>query len=75
MFDLIWKHRTTDPNYEIAVKFVKNKPNSLKNEKEELLKQGFIEFVSTPLGKILLITIDQLCHLTFLFPIIYFAMN
>jgi len=32
-------------------------------------KAGFVEFVQTPLGKILMIAIDQIIHLAFLFPI------
>ncbi len=38
-------------------------------------KKGFLEFISTPLGKILMIAVDQIIHLTFLFPIIYFILN
>lgn len=32
---------------------------------------GFITFVSTPLGKILMIAIDQIIHIAFLFPIVW----
>lgn len=32
-------------------------------------KAGFVEFVQTPLGKILMIAIDQIIHIAFLFPI------
>lgn len=39
------------------------------------LKKGFVEFVSTPLGKILLITLDQIFHLMFLWVIVYMAMK
>jgi hypothetical protein len=38
-------------------------------------KAGFIQFISTPLGKILMITIDQIIHLSFLFPVIWMAVN
>lgn len=34
-------------------------------------REGFIKFVQTPLGKILMIAIDQIIHLTFLFPIVW----
>ena len=38
-------------------------------------RKGFVQFISTPLGKILMIAIDQIIHLTFLFPIIWLAMR
>lgn len=38
-------------------------------------KRGFGEFVQTPLGKILMIAIDQIIHLTFLFPIVWMALR
>ena len=38
-------------------------------------KKGFIEFVSTPLGKILMIAIDQIIHLAFLIPLVWMALN
>lgn len=36
--------------------------------------KGFVQFVQTPLGKILMIAIDQISHLSFLWVIVYFAM-
>lgn len=38
-------------------------------------KKGFLEFIETPIGKILMITIDQIFHLTFLFPLIWIAIH
>jgi hypothetical protein len=38
-------------------------------------KEGFIKFISTPLGKILMITVDQIIHLTFLIPLVWMALN
>jgi hypothetical protein len=38
-------------------------------------KRGFIEFVQTPLGKILMIAIDQIIHLSFLFPLVWMALS
>lgn len=38
-------------------------------------KVGFVKFVQTTLGKILMITIDQISHLTFLFPIVWMVMR
>lgn len=38
-------------------------------------KKGFLEFISTPLGKILMIAVDQIIHLSFLFPIIYLILS
>jgi hypothetical protein len=37
--------------------------------------KGFGEFVQTALGKILMIAIDQIIHLSFLFPIVYMVMQ
>lgn len=38
-------------------------------------KVGFVEFIQTPLGKILMIAIDQIVHLLFLFPIAWMLFN
>lgn len=38
-------------------------------------KAGFIQFIQTPLGKILMIAIDQIIHITFLFPIVWFVLS
>jgi hypothetical protein len=38
-------------------------------------KAGFVEFVQTPLGKILMIAIDQIIHLFFLFPIAWMILQ
>lgn len=38
-------------------------------------KHGFGEFVQTPMGKILMIAIDQIIHLAFLFPLVWMALN
>jgi hypothetical protein len=38
-------------------------------------KKGFALFIQTTLGKILMITIDQIIHLTFLFPIVWFILH
>lgn len=38
-------------------------------------KKGFMEFVSTPLGKILMIAVDQIIHILFLFPLVWMALN
>lgn len=37
-------------------------------------KAGFISFIQTPLGKILMIAIDQIIHLSFLWVLVIFAM-
>lgn len=38
-------------------------------------KKGFVEFIQTPLGKILMIAIDQIIHLAFLFPIVWMVLH
>lgn len=37
--------------------------------------RGFAEFVETSIGKILMIAIDQIIHITFLFPVVYFVLH
>jgi len=36
-------------------------------------KEGFIKFISTPLGKILMIAVDQIIHLSFLWVLVWLA--
>jgi Protein of unknown function (DUF3307) len=38
-------------------------------------KVGFVDFIQTAMGKILMITIDQLVHLIFLFPIAWMILT
>lgn len=38
-------------------------------------RYGFSLFIQTPIGKILMIAIDQIIHLTFLFPLVWMALN
>lgn len=38
-------------------------------------KKGFVLFIQTALGKILMIAIDQIIHLAFLLPIVWLAMR
>ena len=38
-------------------------------------KVGFVLFIQTTLGKILMIAIDQIIHLAFLFPIVWFVLS
>lgn len=38
-------------------------------------KHGFVEFIQTPLGKILMIAIDQIIHLLFLVPLVWMAVR
>lgn len=59
-----WKEPYTRVDGEIAFKVHPPDP-----------KRGFIEFVQTPLGKILMIAIDQIIHLAFLFPLVWMALR
>ena len=38
-------------------------------------KDAFMNFANTTLGKILVITVDQITHLVFLLPLVWFAVN
>lgn len=42
---------------------------------KKLHMRGFAEFVDTGIGKILMIAIDQIIHITFLLPVVYFVIN
>lgn len=59
-----WKESYTRVDGSVAVKV--HPPDA---------KRGFIEFVQTPLGKILMIAVDQIIHLAFLFPIVWMAFH
>jgi hypothetical protein len=37
-------------------------------------KAGFVDFIATPMGKILMIAIDQIIHICFLLPIAWMLM-
>ena len=69
---LFWSHFIEDtylPIYYWA-KFIRKPP-----EMDTDPKAGFIQFVSTPLGKILMIAVDQIIHLAFLFPLVWMVVN
>lgn len=59
-----WKETYTRIDGSIAVKIHAPDP-----------QKGFGEFIQTALGKILMITIDQIIHLAFLFPLVYIALR
>lgn len=52
-----------------------DKFRTLRAKRNQFSKEGFVQFVSTMLGKILLISIDQISHMSFLFPITYIIMK
>lgn len=47
----------------------------LEEQRDVCAKIGFGQFVATPLGKILMIVVDQIIHLAFLFPVAYIALG
>lgn len=49
--------------------------STLKKSQQELDKRGFVEFITETLGKILMIVIDQISHLSFLWILVYFALR
>lgn len=59
-----WKETFTQVDGSIAIKV--HPPDA---------ERGFVEFIQTTLGKILMIAIDQIIHLTFLFPLVWMALN
>lgn len=65
---LFWSHFIEDTYYPVFLwaKYIRKPPEMTKNS-----KSGFLEFIKTPLGTILMIAIDQIIHITFLIPIAY----
>jgi hypothetical protein len=59
-----WKETFTRVDGSIAIKVHPPDP-----------KRGFMEFIATPLGKILMISVDQIIHLMFLFALVWMALN
>lgn len=59
-----WKESFTRTDGTVAVKVHPPDP-----------KHGFVEFIGTTLGKILMIAIDQIIHISFLFILVYFALK
>jgi hypothetical protein len=70
---LFWSHFVEDTYLPVFLwaKYVRKPPEMDCENKME----GFKLFVQTTLGKILMIAIDQIIHLAFLFPIVYMAMT
>lgn len=48
---------------------------TVKEAQAELDRIGFLEFINEFLGKYLMIAIDQIIHFSFLFPIVWMALN
>lgn len=48
---------------------------TMKQAKTQLDHIGFMEFINEFLGKYLMIAIDQIIHFSFLFPIVWMALN
>jgi hypothetical protein len=53
---------------------VKDK-KSLRAANKQLVLRGFMEFIDTTLGKILMIAVDQIIHLSFLVPIVWLVLR
>lgn len=85
---LFWSHFVEDtyiPVY-LWAKYIRRPPEMIEPIKQTQLdgyvtllppdpKAGFVAFIQTPLGKILMIAIDQIIHLAFLFPLVWMALN
>lgn len=83
---LFWSHFIEDSYYPVFLwaKYVRKPAEFLLVGKAEDLsssgypkndKEAFLMFVMTPLGKILMIAVDQIIHLAFLFPIVWMALS
>ncbi len=85
---LFWSHFCEDtyiPVY-LWAKYVRRPPEMIEPRKQTGLdgyvsvlppdpKAGFVEFIQTPMGKILMIAIDQIIHIAFLLPIAWILMS
>ncbi len=85
---LFWSHFFEDtylPVY-LWAKYVRRPPEMTEPRKQSGVdgyvsvlppdpKAGFVEFVQTPMGKILMIAVDQIIHIAFLFPIAWMMMK
>ncbi len=85
---LFWSHFVEDtyiPVY-LWAKYIRRPPEMTEPQKQEGLdgyvfilppdpNKGFVQFIQTPLGKILMIAIDQIIHLAFLFPLVWMALQ
>lgn len=56
-------------------KYIRRPPGFVKSNTKEQDDKAFMQFIDTTLGKILMITVDQIIHLAFLWPIVYMALN
>lgn len=50
------------------MRYVRRPPGMVSSDKE-IVRAEFLKFIETPLGKILLIAVDQIIHIAFLLPI------
>lgn len=85
---LFWSHFVEDtyiPVY-LWAKYIRRPPEMTEPQKNKELdghvsilppdpKKGFVEFIQTPLGKILMIAIDQIIHLAFLWVLVALAVR
>lgn len=74
---LFWSHFAEDTYIPVFLwtKYIRRPPSmtpSFTNDFSE--KKGFGQFIDTTLGKILMITIDQIIHIVFLIPIVVLAL-
>lgn len=71
---LFWSHFYLDTYHGVFLwaKYIRKPPEMSLGKDPKL---GFVEFIQTPLGKILMITIDQISHLLCLLPVACIALT
>jgi hypothetical protein len=85
---LFWSHFYLDTYHLVFLwaKYIRRPPEMFEALKETGIdgyitvippdpKKGFVQFVQTPLGKILMIAIDQISHIVCLLPIVIMALQ
>jgi hypothetical protein len=85
---LFWSHYVEDTYVPVFLwaKYIRRPPEMTQPYKDKILdgyisvqppdaERGFKQFIETTMGKILMVAIDQIIHLTFLFPLVWMALN
>jgi hypothetical protein len=85
---LFWSHFCEDTYIPVFLwaKYIRRPPEMTEPRKQTGIdgyvsilppdpKAGFVDFIQTPMGKILMIAIDQIIHIAFLLPIAWMLMS
>lgn len=70
---LFWSHFGEDTYYPVVLwaKYIRRPPEMLSPD----MRIGFIKWIDSTLGKLLMIIVDQIIHFAFLIPIVWMVFN